>query len=136
MKRAEYEKTASNAEIKLLIEKAERFSEVLRDIASLAELYAAVSRDAMIARRSIKEGRTALDRAEFVRRLREVNPRAAEIFELAEVLKFDMGRIHLRFPTDRDKAAFGWHRHTIETVSKELYGQPFKVMIKQSALPY
>jgi hypothetical protein len=136
MRRKEYERAASASEIQILISKAERIGEVLRDIASLADIYASVCRDAERARKSVRQGQIPLDYSEFLRALRQLDPRAAEMLDDAELLKFDLGRMHLRFTTEKEKAAFDWHRHTIEALTQKLYGTKFNVIVRQPDLAY
>src|SRR4051812_42106549 len=118
MRIEEYKRQLANHDITKLVEQAQSHADFLRNMARLADLYAGVGEETLRTRRSVKQSRKALDYAEFLDYINAQNPSTAEALRDAEVLKFDWGRIHLRFATDKVKAAFGWHRHTVETLSE------------------
>jgi hypothetical protein len=132
MKRQDYEKKLSNDAISSLIERLERFGDVLDDLSDLARLYAGVGKEVVTTRRSLKQVATALDYGEFFSRLTESHPEAAAHLSRAEVLRFELGRMHIRFRSDREKADFGWHRYSVESLTEKLYGVPCKLQVKQS----
>jgi hypothetical protein len=136
MRREDYKKALSNEQIESLIQKLDHFTGIIRDIAAVAELYSAMGKDTIRSRRALKHCDTPLDFGEFLQKVQEISPEAADYLKRADVLRFEVGRIHLRFQTEEEKASFGWHRHTIETLSAKLYGVQCKLLVRQSVVPY
>jgi hypothetical protein len=134
MKRADYEKKLSNEAIVNVIDRLEQLYEVLDGLAEFVRMNADLGREVINTRRSIKQVATALDKGEFMKLLAESHPEAAAQLSKAEILRFELGRMHIRFRSDHDKANFGWHRYAVEALAEKLYKVPCKLQVKQSEI--
>lgn len=134
MIREEHSRQLSNEQLETLLQRLSKATEFLRDLANIGDMYVEAGRTTIVTRQSAKQGRKTLDFGEFFEYLKQRNADAAHILGKAQIIKFDWGRIHIRFPSDAIAASLGWNRQQIEMLAEKFYGTPFRIMVKQGSI--